>query len=447
MTDDRPTSTDFLEWYRYWARPGTAPECFQRWVALSVLSAAIQDRIQVARDAVRRSTLGLYVLLIGPSGIGKGEAITRQGLVLAESIRQYINPVVGKISTPFLISYMAGTFKAKGKAKASASNWVPRKWGHCWLVCEELAANLRVGEAAAQALADLTDLWGKNSHVCGTRNSGYVQVGDMHLTCILGTTPTWLRSVFPATAVDSGTLPRFCVVVAPPDTPKPIRPTYPDDWPTIDQWMKDWILAYAQVGWEAPVILEWDEEARAEVDGYVTAFQAALPQRTMAPFLQRTQELIEKLAGLLTAAGWPITYAVGSVPTLAVPDDPRISVYAVRRAATYYWEMLSGVPGIMATLKATPWTLETEQVLQIMQDTPHALPRTWLVKECRNRGMTEIAVEKALRALFASGEVECHPAPYRRDRRDTILWWVGLTTGDGRGDVSTAPDRSPSSPY
>ena len=87
---------DFLTTYLAWCQGGTAPVCFHRWAGLSLLSASIQTRVQTARDDHRTSTLALYVMLVGGSGTGKGEAITRRALHVIGERHPAINPFAGQ---------------------------------------------------------------------------------------------------------------------------------------------------------------------------------------------------------------------------------------------------------------------------------------------------------------------------------------------------------------
>jgi len=367
MTEATPVPHDFLSWYLYWCRPETAPASFHRWAGLGLLSAALQNRVLVARDAVRAGPLSLYIMLVGESGSGKGEAIIKRAVEASSQCRDAINAVVGKTSSAYLLSYLSGGY---AKDMQRQLQFCARCWGHCWLVAEELAADMRTGEAAQTFLADLTSMWGKTTYMDGTRGHGLKATANLCLSVLVGTTETWLPTVFPQSAVESGTLPRFLTIVEPSTPIRVMAPTYPSDYAILERYIKDWVVGLSGLGLYTPITLTFTPEADlARIKG-VEEIWTHYPEEHFRAFMRRSDEMVRKLAALLTISTWPLTYRQGPqgyTPIIEEPSDPRIPVVAVRRGLALYQEALRGLPHIIKLIKATPWSRETDQVLRILK--------------------------------------------------------------------------------
>jgi hypothetical protein len=104
----------FIEWYLYSAGLSWVPAEFHLWCALSVIAACVADRVWFEKFRGERLTPNLYVMLIGPSGVGKNQAIRKaQKLVERAPNRERVGLYRGKISAQSLLSYLGGGTQKK----------------------------------------------------------------------------------------------------------------------------------------------------------------------------------------------------------------------------------------------------------------------------------------------------------------------------------------------
>lgn len=259
------------------------PARFHRWVAYSVLAAVAGDRSWVEKFRGKRLTPNLYLLLLGPSGIGKGEAIDT-GLRLIKDL-PFIRLLRGKVTAPYFVDQLA---KKQGPARTADPK--------VYLVTPELAMSVGRGEMANELVKLLTELYtgGDYEFHEGTRTRGTVKFSGHCVNWLAGTTKEWLRDCISRDAVEGGFFARVASVQADYDFDCRIaRPTTPDEYDDLVSGLRDHLERVSQMF--GPMSLT--QQATDLLDDWY-ATRPAPDDETLIPTWRREHDLVLKLAML-----------------------------------------------------------------------------------------------------------------------------------------------------
>lgn len=140
-----------------------------------------------------------YVVLVGHPGIGKGTAINPAIALLKDA--GTINIISDRVTIEYILEKLAKGFPAQqilpGGGVAFTND----------ATCLISAPELQVFASASQAtLAILTDLWDNKEHPWdyGTKTQGKYLLNKPTINLLGGTTPEWLVSAIPQSAVSGG---------------------------------------------------------------------------------------------------------------------------------------------------------------------------------------------------------------------------------------------------
>lgn len=230
----------FIDRYLRYVGVNMAPPAFHRWAALTILAAAVADRVWVESQG-SRLVPNLYTFLIGPSGIGKGVATDLAMRVISESgvIRVYS----GMLTAQHLCDMLGRDKKLPPKLL---------------LVTEEMS--LCVGD---RALADRLIRLATALYMCspyefseGTRTHGAVRFTNHCLSWLAGTMQEWLRDAIPRSAVEGGFFARANIVIAEGPIPRVVRPAI-----NVGElpWLVDFVRQAAQLA--GPMTMTPDADA------------------------------------------------------------------------------------------------------------------------------------------------------------------------------------------
>jgi len=141
----------------------------------------------------------MYVVLVGHPGIGKGTAINPVIAMLKDA--GTVNIISDRVTIEYILEKLAKGFPSQmllpggGVAFSQDAN------------CLISAPELQVFAAASQAtLSILTDLWDNKEHPWdyGTKTQGKYLINKPTINLLGGTTPEWLVSAIPQSAVSGG---------------------------------------------------------------------------------------------------------------------------------------------------------------------------------------------------------------------------------------------------
>ena len=147
----------FLDRYIHTAGVTFTPPAFHRWACLALVAAALADRVWIEK-LKKQVYPNVYLLLVGPSGCGKGEALDMM-MKLASDVPSLLGRILrGGLTKQRLLDILGGrsTKREKGEAVVAEAkaNTSP------WIVYPELYNSLGAGGPVAEAfIANLTDLY------------------------------------------------------------------------------------------------------------------------------------------------------------------------------------------------------------------------------------------------------------------------------------------------
>ena len=211
-------SGNFLEIYMHAAGKSDIPPQYHRWVALTIIAAAVADRVWMRKSINMPKIIpNMYTILVGPTGVSKGLAIDF-GLEM--------------ITDRILVHYGSATYK-------SLIDYMVNSGSQFLLVMPELASDLGGRRMADMMIKHLTEWYTAFGRTMteGTRLHGIKTYEGPTINAILASTPEWLVESISREAVASGFFGRSVVISAPYDLKSKIyQPTVPTDY---DECLKE----------------------------------------------------------------------------------------------------------------------------------------------------------------------------------------------------------------
>lgn len=271
----------------YLAACGTSevPRPYHAWMALSVLAAVMQDRVWMQKGATQVRP-NLYVFLIGPSGIGKDEAIAH-GFRLLRDFQQ-IPMVYGRVTAASLIDMLAH------------KSGMPSRYAKLFLATPELAMSVGRGPMADDLIKFMTALYGGSDVPLTerTRTSGRHVIKNHCLNWVAGTTREWLRDCVTREAVEGGFFARVACVQASYDFANRIAdPALPENHEELVEGLHAHVTKL--IGVEGEIVFE--PRAKAIHDEWYDTRPEPLDE-TLIPSWRREDDAGRKIAMLLAMA-------------------------------------------------------------------------------------------------------------------------------------------------
>ena len=198
---------DFLSLYNHLCGQSEIPKGFHGWAALSLIAALAEKRVWFEKFKGSKMYPNIYVLLIGPSGIGKGGAIGQAMRVLSASeLDPEINIYRGSTTHAHLEDLL-------GKPVRTEEGEYVQPSSHLWLIMDELAHNLGEKNLAERFIKMVTELYTGDYNLSGgTRTHGLRTILKPSVNWFAGTTIDWLFDAIATKEVFSGFTARvfFC---------------------------------------------------------------------------------------------------------------------------------------------------------------------------------------------------------------------------------------------
>lgn len=186
----RKLGTNWVTAYHAAMKPTSeAPEQFIIWSAISVISAVLKKKVWVDRGTYKIYP-NQYIVLVGPPGIGKGEAIHPAHAFIKDfntpKLAHYLSD---RITAPRIIELLAAGFQ---------SNKVVN--GHI-VVSNESVAVLQAMELSTLLGASdwmttfLCDAWDRGEYEYSTKNKGNSHIKEMCVSLIGACVPDFIRKI------------------------------------------------------------------------------------------------------------------------------------------------------------------------------------------------------------------------------------------------------------
>lgn len=202
MQEPRRLCRNWLDSYIEFNQDFEPPAIYQRWMGLLTLSIAAQHRVWF-QEANTKIWPNLYVVLIGPSGVGKGQAM-REALPFIQQLQVPISP--DKVT----IRKLTKTMAAGMRSEESLGSYSP------YLIwAEELPSFLGLDAWQSGKIADLTSLYDcAERWESGTATQGDDVIPQPYVCMAAGATPSSLFDVLPPASVGQGFASRLIFVEA-----------------------------------------------------------------------------------------------------------------------------------------------------------------------------------------------------------------------------------------
>ena len=230
------------------------PDIYHFWCAVSLIAAAVENRVWYQKFKHSALYPNLYILLVGPSGLGKGVAISH--LVRLAELAITVNKFRGKVTGAHLIDHL-------GKPHTDEWGFKTLSNPRLWLIMDELQNDLGSNPRLVEDfLYLLTELYTGSDYELetGTRTHGRVNIEKPLLNWLAGTNEEDLRGILTKRLLRSGFTARTCFVFGDYDLDKRIpRIKYPDDYEEVFQHLcyRLWMMQRAN----GPFMITEDAEA------------------------------------------------------------------------------------------------------------------------------------------------------------------------------------------
>jgi hypothetical protein len=389
-------TSNLLALYLHQCGETEVPKVFNVWACLSAIAACVSDRVGLEKFKGKLLAPNLYVMLIGPSGLGKGEAIDTALKFLAENKR--VNAFQGKATAPYLLDYLGRKQLEDGK-KAVVN---PK----LYLVTPELAMSVGKGDWADAFLKLMTELYTAHSVVIreGTRTGGSVTIKDPCLNWLAGTTKEWLVDCVPRDMIAGGFFGRTVAVTAVYDLAKRIRrPQYPHDTDEVRDHVASRFYALSRVSGT----FSMTSEAEAIEDRWY--MQRPAPEdEALIPSWKREHDLTLKLAQILSLAD-------GATFT--------ISAHHMAQAQRLTALAMASMPRLISQASSTPDTFGMSYVKELIEKTGR-VAHSALLRHVYQRGINAERLRSILDTLLQARLVARAPLT----GKGIVYQWVGSRT-------------------
>jgi hypothetical protein len=381
-----PLPTNFLDLYLHACGTSETPIQYHQWCSIATIAACVGDRVWYEKFKGEKLSPNLYLILLGPSGIGKGTAMKFSHKLIQDipGIRIWN----GQITAPKLIDKLGKAEKVagvKGRKVISNSKMV--------LMTPEMATSVGRGEMTDKFVKLMTALYeGHTMWSEGTRTSGEFEIKECNINWQAGSTSQWMVECLPKSSIDSGFLARSVVVKAAYDYSVRVpEPYVPDDFVEAYGKLKAWVFALAGMEGEFRLC----EEAK---EIHTKWYMTRPPENDVAleAAWHRDDDLVLKLAMILALNEWDCELIV----------YPRHLVKAQRLVK----EAHRHLPGLLSQASQTPQTEIVDMARAEIKKSRRILHRA-LLQKMGARGKNAAELREAINFLRGTGEVEIDKGP------------------------------------
>lgn len=215
---------DFLWLYNYLTGKSEIPNGYHGWAVLSLIAALAAKRVWFEKFKGSKLYPNIYVLLLGPSGIGKGGAIGHAMRILeAAELDPPVNIYRGSTTHAHLEDVLGKPFKVEEEYVYPPS--------YLWLIMDELANNLGDAKLSERFIKMMTELYTGDYDISGgTRTHGLRKVSKPSVNWFAGTTVDWLFDAIARKEVFSGFTARVFFCFREYTDVRHAQPAVPDDY-------------------------------------------------------------------------------------------------------------------------------------------------------------------------------------------------------------------------
>ncbi len=380
------------------------PRDFYLWSAMSLIAAVLKNHVWYEHMAYKPIRPNLYVLLVGPSGDGKGHAMSLATKIARES-------AIGDVGMN--LDLFSGKLTAAGIYDLISSETVEGEQVESealWLHSDELSASVRTGEMSRDIIKTLTDLWEAHGNIRleYTRGGGLKMARDPTINWLAGSTPTWLNEVVDFADVNSGFFARTVVVKAERQGKpiyKPNTSAYHELFPLVKRKL--------EVIWQYHGEMVVSDEAQVIEKAWYEEETATPPILTsLYPSWKRRLDIVHKFAMILQCSQ-------------AREDDSwrAISKASSLSAIQMYHELLGHYAVIIDGIVMGKSDKKLERVVNVLKKYAlapgHEMKTSLLQKYCSPYGIRKEHLESITKTLIDEGSVKMS-----QDGRGRYYQWI-----------------------
>lgn len=394
---------DIVELYLYSRGLSETPREFDEWSCLTLISACLGDRVWKTKG-LSQVRPNLYTFLIGPSGLGKGEAID-----MATGYAECFPPAAvdvfrGEITAKGLLRYLG----RKTKDNAAHPTF--------FLICEEMGMSVGEGPLARDFIKGLTGLY-KGSHKYRKATSDLadtVKIEKHNIVTLFGSTRPWIIESVPRSAIEGGWFARTAAIEADYHDVRYPTPVVPPDVGAVQAHLHARFAHLCGVAGEFVLTSDaqelhdhWYEERPRPVD------EAILPS------WRREDDLVYKLSMLVACAE-------------GLDEGLVVTAKQWTRARQLAARAMRNVPALIRYASQTPETEKLDMVARTIQRAGR-IPHSVLLRALSGRGVdAKMLNERLLPTLLQERRI----AVVNGSAMRTYEWLVrrAATRPEPRGD-------------
>lgn len=281
---------NFFRLYRHICGKSEVPDIYHFWAAVSLISATVEDRVWFQKFKHEVLYANLFVMLVGPSGLGKGMAIGHLAY-LADSAVQ-INKYRGKVTAAHLVDHLGKIHEDEWGLKTISN---PRLWIMMDELQNDLGTNVKLIE---EFFYLMTELYTASNYEIntGTRTHGRVNIVKPIINWLAGTNEADLREILTQRLLRSGFTARTCFIFGDYKFDNRVpRVKYPGDYEEVFRYLcarLQWIQ-----GARGPFTITEDAEAQLD-KWYMT--RANPNDELLYSAWKRQHDLVLKFAMILS---------------------------------------------------------------------------------------------------------------------------------------------------
>ncbi len=368
-------TNNMLHLYAYHIGTQQVPEDFHQWCCIAGVAACVQDNVWYEKFKGTKLTPSLYTFLIGPSAIGKGQAMD---LIQKYLEQTNINIYAGASSAAKMTEMMS----SGGKSDAS------KKRSKLLLIMEELTMCIGSGPLAFDFVRWMTGLYKKGDSKIrkGTITSANAVIVKHNVNWLAGTTTEWLAESLPKHAIEGGFLGRLITIASDYDLGYRIfEPEYPHDYDEVHEELNSRFRQLTEVHGQFTCTLEAKQH---EKQWFMTRPEPT--DKRLVPTWIRQHDLALKLA---------------MVFSLCESHDLRITKQHMEAGIDASNAALSAHKEILAAASTSPET-EGLIVLETKLRKERVMQRSTLMAFAQSHGMDRTRMDRHLATLHTAKRIK-----------------------------------------
>ena len=394
------TNTNFIALYKYHCGTSQVPDSFHKWSSISLLAACMGNNIWLEKFKGDRLYPNLYVLLIGPSAVGKGIAIGK-----AHKFADYepgiINP--HRISTTKRGNIQLMSRPSRFKAQEYHGSRI-------YTISPELVNDIGSGPLADEWVRWMTAMFTETDTKCtdSTGVHGIQLLDEPMINWLGGSTEEWMRKSITEDAITGGFFARTVVVSEEANYSRRIhKPTVPWDYDAVKEHLIRRIQGFCRV--EGQMVLSPEAE---QIDAIWFHNRPPPDEEWESAMWNREHDIILKVA---------MVVAMSDLSCWG-HDRYNLTINGLHIQAAQQWvtKVHSDVKPLIKIHATTRESMFFDIVVKFIKGSRDGINHTTLLRKVYGRGVTTKYLANIIATLMEAGHVDLD---FRGDRKAKYYVW------------------------